>query len=1415
MKKYLLSFLLIIIFPYIIRSQQMVTNLDPNLLTYPASPEAAKLQTYGNVGVNMAFGQLNHTIPLFNGVIGDFSVPINLSYNYSGNKLEETPSIIGLGWQLNIGGSISREVRALPDSYNNNYYSSSSYFKSYVWNQYFNNQTISEVDARHIAEGKYDSEPDKYSVSVNGIHFSFKIGLDGTPVFLTRHDYKIQINRKLNNSNEIESFILKDTNGNQYYFQDIETTEQVSGMAFSDPNSASDLMHPAYTSTWQLTKIITNNNSIINYNYAIDDFNSYNFYCTATYPGSISNPPFDWTTKIDEGCNKFLIKRKLLTSIVSNQFAINFNIATLNNVKVYNQITVKNSKNNLIHQFDFSYTGYRNSLININKNNEFFQGFEYIPGINEGFINSIYTYPKNQDKWGYANGAQNNYTINIPNTGFKANREPSFSDTSSGALKKITYQTGGTTEIFYEQNQVYTTEVSNNITPNTRLLLKFKSDNVPDAPASKEEVFTKTFLTNTVATLSHKIESHYAGFINMDIRRIPDLCQTDTYNMAAYYYNKVPQQRSSENNNVPIVCPVLHDALNDGYSGASAINSYDSAGKFVIPAGTYEFKFQTDQNRFKDVKGEFQLDFYDPEINTNIKPTALSGGIRVQRTLDTDNNGLQTSKFYDYRDENNIPTGYSGITLTDSYIYRELQGYAGTGNSPILYISDYRDVTVYNSKSFNQLLGNSSPVNYTTVKEYTTYNDVFTPADRYHAFPCKNCSSSFYEKNYDDSAKYSYLLGPWGTTNRYFAQGYKISRFIASSNSSTTTYPFIPNGNYITPPITSDVKIFSNSNSLKNETLLYSESSKYDSYSGQVTSNYPVGLKLGYKIKKTNVRASESNFNPQNFYFLLAYNETDSENKQYSQITKEYLKNQVIIKKDSIIYDSHLQKSLITSADSQNNIKTTELFYPYNFGDAVATDMVSKNVISPTVQITNKKNGILIDSYKYDFTLITGNLFKPRFFLQNKGNETLERKKQYGYDTFGNVNNIGVIIKDSAVPNSILTNANVTVIWGYQKSLPIAKIEGSFTTLPSTLITATETASDNGTESSLLTALTALRNSPELANAAVTTYTHIPLVGISTTTNPRGITTSYSYDAANRLKLIRDENSNILQEYCYGFKGQMIDCPTGFKNSAKSQTFVKNNCSGNSVGSSVIYTVPQGTYVSATSQADAEAMAQADVNNSGQNYANGNGTCITTFTNIAVTRTYTKNDCTGGGVGSSLPYTIAAGTFTTTISQEQANIMAQNKCDVWGQANANQNGTCTFTYLNTMKSGVIAKNNCSTGVGSTVTYTVAAGTYTSTISQADADMQAQNNVDANVQSYANTNGSCGFYNTATGNYYTRNNCGPGYTGSNVYYSVSAGTYFSTTSQKAANLLALSDVVNNGQAYANANGTCTYNNQTQN
>lgn len=75
--------------------------------------------------------------------------------------------------------------------------------------------------------------------------------------------------------------------------------------------------------------------------------------------------------------------------------------------------------------------------------------------------------------------------------------------------------------------------------------------------------------------------------------------------------------------------------------------------------------------------------------------------------------------------------------------------------------------------------------------------------------------------------------------------------------------------------------------------------------------------------------------------------------------------------------------------------------------------------------------------------------------------------------------------------------------------------------------------------------------------------------------------------------------------------------------------------------------------------------------------------------------------------------------------------------------NSSQVTMTSTIYYNVQKSGTFTRNNCASGyTGSSVTYTVNAGVYASAVSQADADQKAQNDVNANGQTYANNNGVC-------------------------------------------------------------------------
>ena len=1115
MKKILLLFLLILIVctngGY---SQQ--TNLSPNLLTFPVSPEAGRLGTFGGVPVNLSSGQISNSVELFTGTVGDYRLPLNLSYSYAGNRMEEEPSIVGLGWQLNMGGVVTKEVRGLPDEM-----LGFGYFDPItqgILNPYFSSGTINDLNSLAIVNGHLDSEADKYHVSVNGINFSFKIGFNGQPVFLSTHGYKLEIVRGNNpnnvqntNQKEIVNFILTDTNSNQYHFEQREFTEIVDGNEyFNAPLN--------YASSWQLSKIILNNGSQIQYNYQNDTYN------TKSFSGSLMVSSNGLIPKVDnysESFATYIINRKLLTSIVSDNFNITLGITTLNNQKVYNTINIKNFLNSNILVYNFYYNEVRNCLTKINKNSQFFYEFEY-NSINEPFVVNNASHVKNQDFWGFSNGANNSYFLNGPNNSYyKANRKPNFTTTAEGALIKIKYPTKGYTIINYEQNKVPFLNSESEIQPNMQMHIKFKSDNTYSEPSYKEFYITRTFTTDVVAELSHTISN--VNHISVTITGSPSNSCPNSLN----YYNQLVGAAV-----LPKICLNLNDIEQiDGCTLSDCSVSHSSNKKFKIYAGTYTFKISTTKN-YLDLNAEILLRYYDPSLPTNALSRSDIGGIRVSSTIDEGINSQPIYNYYDYDDTNSNGSVLLSSQHSHTYGLHPFSVDPPTGGAGFesQYYGTGHPVTNFSKSGFNILTATNAPAFYTKVREAKVINTVFVPA----VLSIVN----YRGLNWDGTRIFSYA-GDVGTLNKSYPEGYKETTF-EKPYSIEYDYPYAPSGKDLTGPRESSNSVFSKSDSNYISKVLVSENSDYINLNSTNSdllnnSNSPKSLKIGYFFDRGNIPITPDRA-LSTTYKYQTYRENDYEFLKSQINTKEYFNTDVVEKNTAIEYNSHNQQNLITTTETQNTIKTTQIFYPYDFNDAVSQDMVSKNFISPIVKIVNKSNNEIIDSYKYDFASLASNLFKPVYFSTSKNNNPLEKRNLYNYDTKGNIIGTGTITTDSSNPAQIVTTSNMVVIWGYKKTQPICQIENATYNQIASFVANLQTVSDTGTEADLLAALSALRNDPALANSMVTTYTHIPLVGVSTITDQKGDKITYTYDTLGRLEFVKDKNGNILSENQYNYK---------------------------------------------------------------------------------------------------------------------------------------------------------------------------------------------------------------------------------------------------------------------------------------
>ncbi len=328
------------------------------------------------------------------------------------------------------------------------------------------------------------------------------------------------------------------------------------------------------------------------------------------------------------------------------------------------------------------------------------------------------------------------------------------------------------------------------------------------------------------------------------------------------------------------------------------------------------------------------------------------------------------------------------------------------------------------------------------------------------------------------------------------------------------------------------------------------------------------------------------------------------------------------------------------------------------------------------------------------------------------------------------------------------------------------------------------------------------------AASQMISYTYDPVLGKTSESDANNRSVNYEYDNVGRLRYIKDEDKNIVKMYEYNTVSKQNGCPGLYYNKLITENFTKNNCGAGYIGSTISYGVAANTYSSVISQADADAKAENFLLANGQNVANS-GSCIQLYYNDLQSQSFQSESCGDGYIGGLVNYSVPANRYSSIINKSDANLKALAEIEANGQAYANDPVTAVCS-LNTQP-----KWYAEFGVP----------TYCANINgQLPAHLFVWvKDINPNSSSYNQqvwkdfgpyeTCPAGTYYNTVQSGSFTRNNCSSGYTGSTVTYTVPAGTYSSTTSLAAANQLGINDKNANGQAYANTNGTCTLNSCT--
>ncbi|MBN8640704.1 MAG: hypothetical protein J0L86_02740 [Flavobacteriales bacterium] len=255
------------------------------------------------------------------------------------------------------------------------------------------------------------------------------------------------------------------------------------------------------------------------------------------------------------------------------------------------------------------------------------------------------------------------------------------------------------------------------------------------------------------------------------------------------------------------------------------------------------------------------------------------------------------------------------------------------------------------------------------------------------------------------------------------------------------------------------------------------------------------------------------------FFDNPALNERLGWAKLSQKIVNRYFSNSPIpvTTTENYIYNDEIRK-IISNTQTNSLGETLKTLTSYHTGNSI----LSQNRISEVEKIETYRGTNLLFTKKINYGNSWSNniSYLPSFISGAKGSNLLENSLRYNrYDQYSN-------LTEFQKENGTVT----TLIWGYNKTLPIAKIENATNSQVSTALGFGNV--DLITETNL-TAINNLRTNSAFANAMITTYTYKPLIGITTLTDPKGDKLTYEYDSFNRLKAVRDKNNNILKENEY------------------------------------------------------------------------------------------------------------------------------------------------------------------------------------------------------------------------------------------------------------------------------------------
>jgi hypothetical protein len=1289
MKKYLLFFCVLLSTNRILsQTSQVISPAELQSVIAP-SPNAASLGKYGQIPIGHYTGVPNISIPIYEITSGRLKLPISISYHAVGVKVEEIASWVGLGWSLNAGGVVTRQTRGRPDEMTNGFLTRYQDIWRYNAGVMSASEKLGYEDG--VMSGDIDTERDMF-------YYNFPGGA-GSMIYDSTGDMITIPASKLNISGDGASqWVIEDIDGTQYTFTKKETSETNSNFSVSAngyygssvssiyltriDNIYGDSILFDYEATYyQFTTIGSQTKKVL---IQIADFPGLN--CPTT-PSAI-----DYTTSTTTIVGQRLVKIRF------NNGEVIFNkdsIQRLDQTGDYslNNIVIRSSDSSFFKKYNFyySYSGsapgsgssptydeyYRLVLDSLKTFDKFGKLYE-----KHSFQYNNTGLPKrtsfDQDHFGYFNNAGNGNKF-YPTTKFTnpygnntqvvvgASRKTVPGISQAQMLSSITYPTGGTTYFEYENNKLsslvdYNDEEYRQFQIGTILNQYYYSDTFSLSKQKIIEFFISTSDCNggaasldcPVVTLTGPNNIYYPLPTSVAID-LPPGTYTVTVDLSSV------SQEIFDAFYLTAQIPITHQvgAYYQMYGGGHRVKTiFDEDGfgnlinkrvfSYLTPDSTRSSGAMLSFPAYESIFWEYNFSIHpDPECGREYFAVSSASNYPMLSTKGS-NVGYSFVREYIGND------GEGGLNEY-SFTSPETQGDLTNGGFPYPpsgsreYIRGLPLMETIKRKSTNGYFPVSRKENFYTEVGYQSRHGLKI-----------GTTNAWDMSAHRPVYQHSYYMIPTAL-ELLDSQVVKTYDFIDTNRVSMSYTKYGYNENYF--PIYVETK------NSKGETII--TKTKYWPSFGASLSAGTLSTVIEKKLIKKDLSGNYNVFAGQ---FLKYKNDRVLPDTIYdlksvigvSDTSMSYMAGNNLVK--SNLYDAQVafpKYDIANNLIQQNKIGDISRIYLWDYNKtypiAEVINADSTHVAYTSFESEGSGNWSIPSSArnitdwrtgKKSFNLSAGTISKSGL------NSSLSYKITYW------------IKSGSATVNSSAGTSGASInSWTYYEHL----ISGATSV----------SVSGSGT-------IDELRLFP--INAQMTTYTYIPLVGVSSQADANSRITYFEYDDYGRLFTVRDPYYNILKKYCYNYYGQPEDCGNYIWTSqAISGVYFSQNCTNGSSPDSVIVNISQGAYTSNISQQAANNLAQA----AAQAQANQNGTC--SWGNTAINANYYSQNCGSGYTANAYPVTIAANTYRSTTSQAAANALAQAAA----QNAANTNGGCTQNSCTTSNCTGIDKkcinNICVTG----------------------------------------------------------------------------------------------------------------------